>query len=375
MPEKFCLSPWHHMNINNKGQVKPCCLFWNARQPEPNENIFKWYETAYEDVKEEGLEHIGCTVCKKQESLNIPSRRQWRGSLGEGKENQITYLDMSFGNTCNLKCRMCESRNSTKWIKDEQELVKQGFDIEREIIKKYEMPDERLDQIVEYLNNTEVEDFTLEIKGGEPFVTEQFLNFIDRLEDSFKKKTELVIFSNGTGISDYYIEKLKTFKEIKCNLSVEAVGPLYNYIRGGEKHNDIDAIDFMTKMNKRLDNFKPGVSVTVTMYNIFDLPNLLDAIKKYLGPGTRDFSKAFSSISYNPTYLDPANLPQFTKDKLIAKYKKCPSFAHVVKYLEERPRDAGKWKKFKEFTSMLDDLRKENIFDVAPEFKEIWNEE
>ena len=101
MPEKFCFSPWHHMNINNKGQVKPCCIFWNARQPEADENIFQWYETAYEDVKEEGLEHPGCTVCKKKESLNIPRRRQWRGSLGEGKQNQITYLDMSFGNTCN----------------------------------------------------------------------------------------------------------------------------------------------------------------------------------------------------------------------------------------------------------------------------------
>lgn len=374
MPEKFCLSPYHHMNINNKGHIKPCCIFWDAKQPESGENIFEWYQNAYKDVKEKGLEHKGCHVCKKQEQMGVPSRRQWRGSLGDGKQGQITYLDMSFGNTCNLKCRMCESRNSTKWIKDEQELVKQGFDIERDIIKKYEMPDDRLDQIVNYLNTTDVEEFALEIKGGEPFVTDQFLNFIDRLEDSFKRKTQLIIFSNGTGVSDYYIEKLKSFKEIKCNLSVEAVGPLYNYIRGGEKHNDINAIEFMIKMQNRLDNFKPGVSVTVTMYNIFDLPDLLNAIKKYLGPGTRDFSKAFSSVSYNPTYLDPANLPQSAKDKLIKKYSKMPSFSNVVKYLEERPRDARKWEKFKEFTQKLDNIRKENIFDVAPQFEEYWNE-
>ena len=375
MSEKFCLSPWHHMNINNKGHIKPCCIFWEAKQPQLGEDIFEWYQDAYNEVKEQGLEHKGCTVCKKQEQMKVPSRREWRGRLGEGKEGQITYLDMSFGNTCNLKCRMCESRNSTKWIKDEQELVKQGFDIERDIIKKYEMPNDRLDQIVNYLNTTDVEDFVLEIKGGEPFVTDQFLNFIDRLEDSFKRKTQLIIFSNGTGISDYYIEKLKAFKEIKCNLSVEAVGPLYNYIRGGEKHSDINAVEFMTKMTQQLNNFNPGVSVTVTMYNIFDLPNLLDAIKKYLGQGTTDFSKAFSSISYHPTYLDPANLPQSAKDKLIKKYKKFHSFTHVVKYLEERPRDATKWKKFKEFTYLLDDIRKENIFEVAPQFKECWDEE
>ena len=93
----------------------------------------------------------------------------------------------------------------------------------------------------------------------------------------------MVIFSNGTGISDYYIEKLKPFKLIRCNLSIEATGNLYNYIRGGEKHNMDNAVDFMTKMVKSLNNFRPGISVTVTMYNIFDLPNLLAEIKKYLG--------------------------------------------------------------------------------------------
>ena len=373
MPEQFCNSPWNHMNINNKGNIKPCCIFWDSKQPEPGEDIFKWYQNAYEDVKEQGINHIGCSVCKKAEDLGVPSRRQVRGNKHYSKTNKITYLDMSFGNTCNLKCRMCESRNSTKWISDEQKLVEQGFDIERDIIKKYEMPDERLNQIVNYLNTTDVEDFTLEIKGGEPFVTDQFLNFIDRLSDDFKKKTELIIFSNGTGVSDYYIQKLKSFKKIRCNLSIEAVGPLYNYIRGGEKHSDIDAMHFMSKMLKNLDNFEPGVSVTVTMYNIFNLPQLLNEIKNYL-PGS-DYSKVFNSVSYNPTYLDPANLPQSAKDKLMKKYKKFPSFVNVVKYLNERPRDASKWKKFKEFTHKLDDIRKENIFEVAPQFKEYWDEE
>ena len=375
MSEKFCFSPWHHMNINNKGTIKPCCVFLDSKSPEPGENIFEWYKTAYNDVKQEGIIHPGCLPCKKSEDLNMPSRREWRGSLGEGEADEITYLDMSFGNTCNLKCRMCESRNSTKWIKDEQELVKQGFDLERQIIKKYEMPDERLDQIVEYLNNLKSKDFTLEIKGGEPFVTDQFLKFIDRLSDEFKEKTELVIFSNGTGISDYYIEKLKPFKSIKCNLSIEATGQLYNYIRGGDKHSMDNAVDFMTKMFKSLPNLKPGVSVTTTMYNIFDLPNLLAEMKNYMNWPDHDYSRAFSSFSYYPTYQDPAHLPDATKRKLILKYSKEPSFRQIVKYLKNRKRDSSKWKKFKEFTESLDELRNENLFDVAPEFRKIWHEE
>jgi len=373
MSEKFCLSPWHHMNINNKGKIKPCCIFWQAVEPIGEENIFDWYQTAYDEVKKQGINHPGCSVCKLAEEQKIPSRREWRGSLGEGKEGEITYLDITFGNTCNLKCRMCESRNSTKWLSDEKKLVKEGFDLEREIIPKYDMPQYRLDQIVEYCNTKAPENFTLEVKGGEPFVTDQFLEFIDRLSDDFKKKTTLVVFSNGTGISEYYINKLSTFKKIKCNLSVEGTGKIYKYIRGGEKHSLEDAVSFMEHMTKSLPNFVPSVSITVTMYNIFHLQHMVKMMKEYFGDN--DYEKAFSSVSYHPRYLDPANLPDRIKRNLIKKYFKDRSLVHVVKYLQKNKRNPEMWEKFKDFTSRLDKIRNEDIFDAEPEFRKIWNEE
>ena len=370
--EKFCLSPWHHMNINNKGSIKPCCIFTSPKYPESHENIFEWYANAYHDVKEEGLFHEGCKVCKIAEDRNISSRRMSRGSKGEGKLKEITYLDISFGNTCNLKCRMCESRNSTKWIADEKKLVADGFELEREIIPRYDMPEHRLDQIVEYCNNITYNDFTLEVKGGEPFVTDQFLNFIDRLNDDFKRNTTLVVFTNGTGIStDYYIEKLSAFKKIQCNLSLEATGDLYKYIRGG-KHSLDDAVKFMNYMQENLPNFVPSVSITITMYNIFHLQEMLDAVKKYFGDD--NYSNSFSNISYYPSYLDPANLPNKAKDQLIKNYSYDPSFVNIVRWLRTQNRNKTKWKKFKDFTERLDKIRNEKLFDVVPQFRKIWNE-
>lgn len=373
MSEKFCLSPWHHMNINNRGTIKPCCIFTDSKSPEGEENIFDWYANAYNEVKEKGLLHKGCEVCKIAEEKGIPSRREWRGNKGNAKDGEITYLDITFGNTCNLKCRMCESRNSTKWIADEKKLVEGGFDLERVITPKYDMPDYRLDQIVEYCNNITYDDFVLEIKGGEPFVTDQFLNFIDRLDDNFKRNTTLVIFTNGTGISDYYIEKLKPFKKIKCHLSLEATGELYKYIRGGPNHPLETAVKNMEYMRDHIPNFIPSVSITVTMYNIFHLQQMLSVIKQYFGDD--NYSKAFGSISYFPAYQDPAHLPNKTKRKLIASYSKEPSFDNIVKWLKTQDRDKWKWKKFKEYTEKLDKIRNEKLFDVEPKFRKIWNEE
>ena len=99
MSEKFCLSPWHHMNINNRGTIKPCCIFTDAVSPEGEENIFDWYANAYNEVKEKGLLHKGCEVCKITEEKGMPSRREWRGNKGDAKEGEITYSDIIFGNT------------------------------------------------------------------------------------------------------------------------------------------------------------------------------------------------------------------------------------------------------------------------------------
>lgn len=366
--EKFCASPWNHININNRGQVKPCCLFVGGRTPDEGEDLFEWYKTAYNDVKELQMEHPGCVSCKKAEQANIESRRMFRGSLG-ANSNNITYLDISFGNTCNLKCRMCESRNSTKWIADEIYLEKEGFNIDREIFKKYDMSESRLKQVVDYCNNVAEEDFVLEIKGGEPFVTDSFLNFIDMLSDEFKKKTELRVFTNGTTISDYYIEKLKPFKKIRCNLSVEATGKLYNYIRGGNTNTLDQAIKFMGKLESNLNNLVTGLSVTITLYNIFDLDDLVNKISEYKVPDKR----LFSNFSYNPKYLDPGIIPFKYKKRLSEKYKNIDVLQPFIKYLYHRPSSPELMRKFKEYTVLLDKKRNENLLEIVPEFKELFD--
>ena len=365
--EKFCDSPWNHMNINNLGRIKPCCVYSKPKEDPGEVDIFKWYKHAYKDLKAEGINHPGCVACKKMEDSNIVSRRQYTKKPGKG--NQIVYLDISFGNTCNLKCMMCESRNSTKWIADEKYLIENGFEhLERGIVKQYNMPESRIKQIVNYCNNFEGEEFHLEVKGGEPFVTDQFLNFLTRLNDNFLKRCNLYVFSNGTGIEAKYFEQLKKFKRINCNLSIEAVGPLYKYIRGGADHSHEDAIEFMKEFSKNCPNSRIGVSVTITMYNLFKLKELKAEIDKFINYNLPE--KVFSSFSYYPKYLSPGILPQTVKDELIAYYHE-PYWQPVRNYLKNTESDPYMMRIFKQFTTLLDRKRNTSLYAYEPKFQEI----
>lgn len=372
MSDRWCDSFANHININSVGYVKPCCMFAKGkRPPTEKQNVFEWYLDAYREEYAEGIDTAGCYPCKKMEEVGMSSRREMNFKRGSSPDEEIVFFDISFGNVCNLKCRMCESRNSTKWIADEQFLQeKWGFDLEREIYKKREMHPKRVDQIVEYMNASKAEQLVLEVKGGEPFVTKAFLDFIEKLSDETKAKTKLNLFTNGSGVSDYYIKQLSKFKLVDLRLSVEATGDLYQYIRGGEKHTLMDSIKFMTRMNELIPNIKLGVSVTITMYNIFNLKELADTIE-YYEPGRVD-AQVFNNVSHQPNWLAPGILPDNIKQELIEMYPE-DHFSNFRKYLKSTTHNPELMAKCKKFTLLLDGRRNESIYEVEPRFKEIFS--
>jgi len=317
---RWCDSFKNHININSVGYIKPCCMYTKGKKPETvEENIFDWYLNAYKEEYEEGIFTPGCYPCRGLEQSGMTSRRQGNPKRGVNPDDKIVFLDVSFGNTCNLKCRMCESRNSTKWIADEQYLTDEwGFDLERITYKKQEMHPTRVNQIVEYMNSSDAEQLVLEVKGGEPFVTHAFLDFIEQLTPETKAKTKLNLFTNGSRISDFYVKKLSEFKLLDLRLSVEATGKLYQYIRGGDKHTLEDSINFMAHMLKSIPNIRLGVSVTITMYNIFNLRELAETIEKH-APGRVD-KHVFGNISHQPKWLAPGILSDDVKKELIDMY-------------------------------------------------------
>lgn len=70
-----------------------------------------------------GKPHVGCNQCYDYEAAQGHSMRlQFNGEKGRLTEPRMTYLELNFGNLCNLKCRMCNSFSSSRWIADDPAL-------------------------------------------------------------------------------------------------------------------------------------------------------------------------------------------------------------------------------------------------------------
>ena len=93
-----------------------------------------------------------CTGCFDEEAQGIVSKRIWETATwlnDEGVDaeeliasnsmkmvqflNNLQYLDLRLGHTCNIKCVMCSPHDSSKWVADWKKLVPQ---LEDESVKR-----------------------------------------------------------------------------------------------------------------------------------------------------------------------------------------------------------------------------------------------
>jgi MoaA/NifB/PqqE/SkfB family radical SAM enzyme len=297
MPDdRYCPAPWNNISISNFGTIKPCPLFdtklsvkpkfdvttrnieldnisddiiYKESTVKPNESFVDWYDRQYEDVKtHNSVDHPGCRTCARAEKEGIKSRRQMQLNPNAGGD-YINYIDISFGNVCNLKCLMCNSHNSTKWIKEEQHLKENGFYIDN-IHGKREMHPKMLLQLIDYCNNIECASFTINVKGGEPFVTAEFLSFISKLSSQFKQKTKIKVFTNAAVVPTEYLDELSEFEQVTLSISLEAVDDgLYRYIRG-DTYGFVRIQSLMDRISV-YPNISIACSFTISNYNIFHL--------------------------------------------------------------------------------------------------------
>ena len=150
--DTFCPLPWNSINLRNNGDMRICC---NTNSYSPQRGIMKNEEgetynagkhdfnearnaQILKDVRKDMLKgewNPECERCRQEEVNGIPSRRQYEnndwdikldtaipitqedGTLDVDKQ-LIEFIDIRYGNFCNLKCRMCGPTDSHMWYPD-----------------------------------------------------------------------------------------------------------------------------------------------------------------------------------------------------------------------------------------------------------------
>lgn len=380
-----CKVPWVSITLSGNGDIKPCCVFKGGNQSIHKGDTLDSAWKDFDSLRTEFLENKkpqSCEQCWKREESLGHSRRFWYDDKISNWPKEYTlsppmtlrHMDLNFGNTCNLKCRMCGSWGSTTWFKEEVKLMKVNTEFKRDAVdlKPTVIPASYWEDRKDMFSNLERIDF----KGGEPMMQSGMFEFLEFLVKwGISKNITIAYTTNGTKTPEILKELWPKFKNVKVIISIEGTGDLYNYIRGGDIQN-IDQLVENIHWFDQFENLHGSFNSAIQIYNIFDLSNILEWMRDRVNASERwhknpDTFK-FDCLVSNPNYLDINIMPDELKRKAIEKIerKDYKSLRFIKESLKKSSFDEKQWSLFINFTKTLDKFRKTDVREVVPELRE-----
>ena len=386
----FCIYPWIHLHAYPTGEAYPCC---HAEMAYPVGNTrFKTLEDIYRDAPMRELRkdmlnerfNPVCNRCYEQEESGFFSGRKSANKHHghhvkriDDDKFQMSYWDIRFSNLCNLSCRSCGHIFSSSWYQDQAQLAGGNWkDRNRALNYAGRTETDMWEQLVPHLDYVELIYFA----GGEPLMMAEHYNILDELERRGRFDVRLIYNTNFTHVQlkdrtvfDYW----KKFESVAVGASLDAMGPRAEYIRKGSNWNTVERNRMqMLEICPDVDFY---ISPTLSIMNALHLPKFhREWVKKgYIKP---------QDLNVN-ILQDPAHL---RIDIASTKYKRViqDDYEDHLDWL--RPQDplqratvgfesainfmtatdnSDLLTKFWSKTKELDDLRRENIFDVLPELR------
>lgn len=364
--KNFCIQPWIHLASWNDGQVPLCCI----AQPESGLNLNQvtpteaWNSVQFKQARLQflaGEQPSQCSSCWKEEAAGMKSHRiienyMWQkkagthyleeliantNSDGSVNHNPIT-LDLRIGNTCNLQCVMCRPRDSSKWLADSKRLAEI---LETPVAKndwKYKSISINNTDCFDWFERLEtqsaLDDFMGDIRhiifgGGEPLLIKDHERFITKLvESGHSKNIEIRYHTNGTILSERFIELWSQFKQVELMLSIDDWGSRNDYVR---YPSDWDTVSkHLDRLDETADNIVVNILTTVHAMNIYTLPEFATAILNRNWKKICKQNGALFSVgtTHWPQYMSTRVLPQSVKDRVVRHWESFPELNNNHKW-------------------------------------------
>lgn len=352
-----------------------------------------WKSDHYRLLREQflrGEEPEMCERCFREERSGVESARQklnrrWQGQFDCSVEanSPVKYIDLRLGNLCNLKCRMCNPYASSKWV-DEWNKVIGSADLvpnnalnedEAARLKQLDWPedDSTWENLKPVLANVE----EVYLTGGEPLLSLKQKDLLDHFIDhGHSHRITLKYNTNLTVLPSDITQRWKSFKKVICNVSIDGFGNLDEYIRFPTKwavvENHLRQLLDLKAKGLPLD---VGVHVTVQMYNILRLPELLTFLEKEFG------LQPFLNILNHPHCFNIRTLPQSLKalaERNLDEFRRFDKVSDVLKYMNHENWDDKYLTQFFKATETMDLIRNQSLQKLVPEFYQQeprWNAE
>lgn len=348
MNKAYCNYPWEHIYVHTTGHCKICCMsednitkddgysHFNTK----NDNLLDvWNSKSMRETRLKmlrGEKQSSCEKCYFAEDSGLTSMRDQHNFEVNTKNTQTdgsvntkpTWLELHFGNVCNLACKMCsqmfshtigkellkigeEDPDFIKWVKKESGLVN-NWTGELDTVYDWFKIDKVKRSIFELVSQ-HVE--TLNIIGGEPTVIPEFFELLEYCDqqNTLQNKT-VTICTNLTNTNPKLLRWLPKFKGFMIHASIDGLGDRNRYIRYPSNWNTIErSIDFYKDACSKHTNGFISFAPAIQLLNIDQLVPLVEYFEKQ--SNERDVVAWISHVRY-PLICDYDYAPQSYRSRV-----------------------------------------------------------
>ena len=341
--DTFCVLPWYGLNLPSSS---PCCLLPR------NTNIIQ--------VKNDllaGIKSTACAKCWQIESSGKKSKRQFENEVLDHKLDRdlekirddcktktidpLVY-QIQTSNLCNQACITCGSYASSKWAEIERKIGTVPYPTFKLAIS---------DVGINYATAQRIE-----FVGGEPFFDPATFQILDLLIDHNNTDCFISVVTNGSiSLSDRQLDILSKFTDLNICISIDGVGPVFEYLRWPAKWPTLlDNIEKFKKITKNI-----SISYTISSLNVLYYQRTVDWFR------SQNLRYNHNIVTY-PEWISLSSTPVKIKE-LLRDNSFASAWAEVT----------GKETNLKEYQQLLvkqDRAKKINIKDYLPEIWAILND-
>lgn len=433
-----CIVPFVSMSVHSTGHMTRCMMSEQSMGDisEANSPYDVWVGAKMDDLRSSMMDHTwseGCRICRLKEESGLKSKRlHWQNvdyvadlwndpkvfELGSNRD--IYHLDIAFNNKCNFKCRMCSAAYSSRWRKDEELLREMGVtggssgnSNPKTAVAINDQPREYSAETLEKVVKNLLKVRRIEVVGGEPFLTESMGTFLDLCAQyGIGKNVEFMVTTNGSKLSKEYLDKLNIFDYVNLNISIDATGNLFEYMRSsgafswGDLQENIQmALNYCEQKNNQYPEKSWKVNLNYS-YQVYNMLHLYDAVtwmidvfgwreslkdpelfEKQIGKKSKNRNSFEIRVLVGPKVLAvkaaPLKLKQQASEQffrlveefpLLKNMREWDYFEGIKNSLKHNPDDEEYrerlWAGFWRYTEALDEIREENILSVNPDFSQ-----
>ncbi len=364
----ICKFAWSGVTSTMVNTFRPCCRFpfdENNQYP-TTDQVILYGKQAFNnnfltDLRKdmlEGNKRRECEKCYIEEQSGIVSMRQkgnqsFISTTDTLEFDKLEFLEINIDNLCNLECRMCNSRFSTKLTVRDQLLNDHGLD--------EFLPSKVNYKTIEVMAALDLSDLKMiKLLGGEPLISPNLTQFLDRIP--FPQNVDLLIITNATVIpSSKIIEQFKKFKSVRFDFSIDGIFEYNNYQRVGS---DFD--NCHSNANKLAEIF-PNDHTVHSVYSSLNIFGLEKSTVWFLE--NSPFKNSIDVVSNN--ILSPFISPKWYADAILESISPSNPNKDYIHHLFENFHNyqESKWHKFLKFVSVTDNWYNTNIETINPMLK------